>query len=156
MDGSIASEGRVEVCHGGHWLSVCDRDWERHQAADVCSWLGLGAEGERNEYIISPALMVARDTKGESMYDGSCTDQIPFLFSVLFVDAMAAPTGFFAMGRSPSVISGVNCTGTENSVLECGTVGLEVCDFSKHGQAGVICRGEKQKHLVIVGTSAVM
>ena len=65
VDGSVASEGRVEICHGGHWLGVCNKDWGQHQAADVCMWLGLGAQGERNEQIVSLALGVTWDMGGK-------------------------------------------------------------------------------------------
>ena len=98
VDGTIASEGRVEVCHGGHWLGVCDRDWSRHQAADVCTWLGLGAQGEKKEHITSPALRVARET-GRGRCDDGCTDQIPLPFVVMFVRCPGCSNWLLCYGK---------------------------------------------------------
>ena len=32
-------EGRVEVCDGGQWKSVCDRMWDEEEAKVVCRQL---------------------------------------------------------------------------------------------------------------------
>lgn len=58
VGGSITSEGSVEICYGGHWLSVCDKEWGEHQASAICTQLGLGGEGERTNKNMTPVVSI--------------------------------------------------------------------------------------------------
>ena len=44
--GSTLLEGRVEICLGGTWGTVCDDGWSPFDAIVTCRQLGFGTTGE--------------------------------------------------------------------------------------------------------------
>lgn len=46
IGGSGPHEGRVEVCSGDQWSTVCDNGWDETDAGVVCRQLGYEARGQ--------------------------------------------------------------------------------------------------------------
>ena len=49
--GSLANEGRAEICWSGQWKTVCDNNWSVNEARVVCRQLGF-ATHQGNNYTI--------------------------------------------------------------------------------------------------------
>ncbi len=46
VGGSTVYEGRVEVCSGHEWGTICNRNWGQQEAVVVCRQLGYIVQGK--------------------------------------------------------------------------------------------------------------
>ena len=51
MDGANNLEGRVEICFGGVWGTVCDDGWDQNDATVVCRQLGYLEAGMTLDHL---------------------------------------------------------------------------------------------------------
>ena len=45
--GNVSNEGRVEVCLGNTWATVCDNGWANNDASVACAQLGYQTQGQK-------------------------------------------------------------------------------------------------------------
>ena len=53
VDGQTRFEGRIEVCFGGVWGSVCSEDWEQNTVAAVVICKQLGIYSSLGTFLLS-------------------------------------------------------------------------------------------------------
>ena len=46
VGGTTVREGRVELCFGFQWVTICDNEWDNSDASVVCGQLGYSLQGK--------------------------------------------------------------------------------------------------------------
>lgn len=129
VNGTVANEGRVELCFHGHWGTVCANMWTNREAAVVCGALGYGTTGLYNN-----TLQLSAGTHFKKCFLSSC-----------FQGSLAVKGAFFGEGTGPILVDAIQCQGDESMLLECTSeedVGQHGCNHSQ--DAGVICSGKNR------------
>ena len=116
--GSTSTQGRVEVCLGGEWGTVCDDSWDNNAATVACNQLGLPTDGEN---IIAS------------------TDSLSIIFNISA--AISTSGSQFGQGAGKIFLSNVKCHGNESRLVGCSSRGYLAKDCQHSEDAGVICRG---------------
>ena len=62
MNGSIAQEGRVEVCVDGVWGSVCGSEWTKQAAFVICKQAGYIYSGIMSMHACTIIIMITMIT----------------------------------------------------------------------------------------------
>ena len=136
MGGGNEFSGRVEVCSGGEWGTVCgtSASWGSDGALTVCRQLFGSGSGEF-ELVGMPLLRITLHC-------------VCYLLTNI---AFAAFDGFYGEGDGP--VFSVRCSGTENRLDECtiGTSDDRLCRHSQDG--GAICAGIQVNLYMVVSTT---
>lgn len=71
-------------------------------------------------------------------------------FSFCSEGAFARKGGYFSLGEDNAMhmLDDVNCTGTENSIIQCSHRGVQHTDCSHINDAGVTCINEMPKGML--------
>lgn len=112
--------GRVEVCIGEQYGTICDDGWDNIDASVVCRQLGFSPYGN---YLLQCTYKSANSV-----------NELP-----LGAVAWSREQIRFSEGILPSLMGMVNCSGDETGVVDCNHVALPPCE--RFSDAGVICQG---------------
>ena len=118
--GRNAIEGRVEICSGGTWGTVCDDFWSAIDAQVVCNQLGF-----------------ANTSKSQSQ--SKCFRLVLTKYHIILCIIGAVAIYAFAAGTGPIYLDNVHCIGSESRLIDClhNGVGIHNCIHSQ--DAGVRC-----------------
>ena len=122
MDGRNEYEGRVEVCDGGEWKTVCDRLWCEEEAKVICRQLNYSNPSStfNNYYGIIPFINSYYTSLDATYVRRGCAGQGPE-----GQDTLKAVWG---------------CSGEESKLLDCNRTNTSSpCDHRR--DAGVYCSG---------------
>ena len=124
VNGQNKFEGRVEVCQGGQWRTVCNRKWGNTEAEVVCRRLQFSGNLERKIIkFISTGLHVQNSIAHKER-----------------------DTNVFGEGSGQIVEVEWDCKGGEASLLDCPR---EPRDCNHNRDAGVYCFGKTNQYTTI-------
>lgn len=123
IGGATQIEGRVEICINNVWGTVCDDSWTAQASNIVCRQLGYQAFGGYYKKIIIIVIYC-------------------FLGSI-----PKYSSGGYGLSSLPIILTGLQCTGSEDSLLDCNRNLYELLTCYNYELAGVKCEGMYEKHL---------
>ena len=145
-NGYIAGEGRVEVCINNAWGTVCDDGWDNADASVVCRELGYYPVGMCLFFV--DLLFVCTFV---CLFDYLLCSNIHLLIVNLNLCSLvragnASRHASFGQGRGPVFLEYVQCSGFEESLLDCDNNRLGYSTCGHYEDAGVVCQGRLYHH----------
>ena len=115
--------GRVEVCIGGAWGTVCDNNFDLADAQVVCQQLEAGPGKSRQE--------------GDEYYLLHGISKWTFF---LFAATAALGNATYGQGDASIALTNISCNGSELTLLNCSH-STNVTDYGHDEAASVCCSG---------------
>jgi hypothetical protein len=112
VGGSVADEGRVELCLNNAWGTICDDGFDVNDANVICRQLGYPDHGNIQKFFCHFQLLIYS------------TDATPRL------------SAYFGQGTGSILRQYLRCSGTESRVVDC-PISSSSCSHSE--DAGVTC-----------------
>ena len=137
VNGSSEREGRVEVCFGDLWTSVCDSGWDNREAGVVCR--------ELFDSTLGMVVLQANIMCLQFVYIDLIIYYISFGPSVCAGGLAIVNSTQYGIGDGPAVLSYLGCDGTEEYLAECSSVSAysDMCNT-----AAVQCNGKLMTPIV--------
>ena len=123
VNGTSDLEGRVEVCFGNLWGTICHNSWDNRDAGVICKQLFNSSFG---------TLFVLPTTISSNF----------LFFLVVYLGGHAIHGSSFGPGDIPIVIQNINCDGNETSLTDCFTLSLTTSPCNASTVAGIVCYGK--------------
>ena len=123
VNGTLPSEGRVELCLSGIWGTVADDGWDKNAARVVCNQLGYASECKFHYCLYYVFLVIALRV---------CCGFISYL------DVIDYHNSFYGLGEGAVHIEEISCQGDEPTLLNCSFITESTLEFH-FNDAGVRC-----------------
>lgn len=112
----------MEVCFNGVWGTICGDSWDTIDANVVCNQLGY--------------------------YPSGIHMKVRYNANLISTGAKARYGAFFGQGFGPICLSDLQCTGSEQSVLECNRNVYSVRNCGHYKDVGVECDGMSEIYYI--------
>ena len=126
--GTIANEGRVELCYQNQWGTVCRDGWSVTDARVACRQLGYPVLG---------------NSSVSCHYHSSCD----------YLNVVGAITKIFEGGDGAIFLENLICRGAESTLIQCSHPPINVHNCDHSDDAGVVCSCELHYHLVLINNN---
>ena len=124
MNGTSELEGRVEVCFGNLWGTICHNSWDNRDAGVICKQL-FNSSSFGKLHVLPQQLAI-----------------LQFTCFVVYLGGHAINGSSFGSGDGPIVIQNINCNGNETSLTDCSTITSTTSPCNDSTVAGLECFGK--------------
>lgn len=114
--------GRVEICIGGRYGTICDDYWDHDDASVLCKQLGFSPHGKTVAFK---------------------TFMLQYCFGIL-LGALALVNQIFSEEELDIFLMDVACNGSENMLTACN-IGTHETFCGSSDDAGAVCQGENDE-----------
>ena len=120
VDGESQLEGRVEICFGGIWGTICSNSHDDIELASVvCRQLEFSPWSKHKTSTLTPTV-------------------ITYLCICFTADAQSHS---FGAGTGPIFLDNIQCSGSELLLADCSHPEVNVFECTHLNDIGVICEG---------------